>query len=661
MEHEKLLAATRDTRSVVNTIFDFLLKEVNDKDIYELSNPEKCRKYIVTMATTLDSIFYQIRLEPARSKEGFIFFRAAKDVLEPKTEAEKKQRYSLCVIISYFYARIFQIYGALALSVIDEAQTMRATRYSDIARGSILLPPGLDPYFKRGGAWPFDDRSRYDDDDYYRYSDRGRTPYRAPSRPGLGDFSFLDPYLDRSRYDQEMGYRLISSRDRGMTFRISSQQAALATATTGYLFVSSSSVKDRFIFVDMSARNVGSGRVKVTIGKAHIGRTGKTVALSADDIGTLTYTFHRDDNGEYYLEGDTTKYAGEVMAAIGNKVLEYVRGRDSDAAGYVRTDPVTGKEISGVGVMDELRLTKIITNLSRIKPLGYCVARALQLLSSDPLPDKSARSAICNPRFLESTDAKTGTKYMRSGIPLPGEGLDTNPGMLAMSLLFFDVVDAATPKIAASNEAVAEFKDFLIQMDGIIGMGSSGSSAATAPKKELTKLSDVKMRACGKAETDIIVPAGTVPEVMGYVRQLFAIQKEHTARVGAIMSQLFWIQRDRGTGQLKITIHPNIFAKGMPELNRINALAKGALVEYYKHCEFTYRQGVAVVQKPGSGAAAVPTGAAVAKEAAARAAPAAAKVAPAAPTATAKSVAPPAVPAAPILKGILRKPEQRKL
>ena len=56
MEHEKLLAATRDTRSVVNTIFDFLLKEVNDKDIYELSNPEKCRKYIVTMATTLDSI-----------------------------------------------------------------------------------------------------------------------------------------------------------------------------------------------------------------------------------------------------------------------------------------------------------------------------------------------------------------------------------------------------------------------------------------------------------------------------------------------------------------------------------------------------------------------------------------------------------------------------
>lgn len=651
MEHEKLLAATRDTRSVVNTIFDFLLKEVNDKDIYELSNPEKCRKYIVTMAGTLDSIFYQIRLEPTRGKEGFIFFRAAKDVLEPKTEAEKKQRYSLCVIISYFYVRIFQIYGALALSVIDEAQTMRATRYSDIARGSVLMAPGLNPYFTRGGAGLFDSRSdrRYDDDDYYRYSDRGRTPYRAPSRPGLGDFSFLDPYLDRSRYDQEMGYRLISSRDRGMTFRISSQQAALATATTGYLFVSSSSVKDRFIFVDMSARNVGSGRVKVTIGKAHIGRTGKTVSLSADDIGMLTYTFRRaDDDGEYYLEGDATKDAGEVMTAIGNKVLEYVRGRDSDYTGYVRTDPVTGKEISGVGVMEELRLTKIITNLSRIKPLGYCVARALQLLSSDPLPDKSARSAICNPRFLESTDAKTGTKYMRSGIPLPGEGLDTNPGMLAMSLLFFDVVDTATPKITASNEAVAEFKDFLVQMDGIIGMGSSGSRAANQ-KKEPTKLSDVKMRACGKAETDIIVPAGTVPEVMGYVRQLFAIQKEHTARVGAILSQLFWIQRDRGTGQLKITIHPNIFGKGMPELNRINALARGALVEYYKHCEFTYRQGVAVVQKSGS--AAVPTGASVAKEAAARAAPAAAV-----PTA---KVAPPAVPAAP--KSILRKPEQRKL
>lgn len=638
IEHEKLLAATRDTRSVVSTIFDFLLKEVNEKDIYELSNPEKCKKYIVAMAGTLDSIFYQIRLVPTQSKEGFIFFRAAKDVLEPKTEAEKKQRYSLCVIISYFYTRIFQIYGALALSVIDEAQTMRASRYSDLARGSVLMAPGLNPYFTRGGAGIFD-RSRYDDDDYYRYSDRERTPYRgsSSSRPGLGDFAFLAPYLDRSRYDQEMGYKLTSSRDRGMSFRISSQQAALATATTGYLFVSSSSVKDRFIFVDMSARNAGSGRVKVTIGKAHIGRTGKTVSLSADDIGMLTYTFRRaDDDGEYYLEGDATKDAGEVMTAIGNKVLEYVRGRDSDYTGYVRTDPVTGKEISGVGVMEELRLTKIITNLSRIKPLGYCVARALQLLSSDPLPDKSARSAICNPRFLESTDSKTGTKYMRSGIPLPGEGLDTNPGMLAMSLLFFDVVDTATPKITASNEAVAEFKDFLVQMDGIIGMGS------TTQKRELTKLSDVKMRACGKTEADIIVPAGTVPEVMGYVRQLFAIQKEHTARVGAILSQLFWIQRDKATGQLKITIHPNIFVKGMPELNRLNALARGALVEYYKHCEFTYRQGVAVIQKPGGAAAAVPTGASVAKEVAARAAPVA-------------KIAPPAVSTAATLKGILRK------
>ena len=588
MEHEKLLAATRDTRSVVGTIFDFLLKEVNEKDIYELSSPEKCKKYIVAMASTLDSIFYQIKLVPTRGKEGFIFFRAAKDVLEPQTDAAKRQRYSLCVVISYFYTRIFQIYGALALSVIDEAQTMRASRYSDMARDAILTAPGLRPYFTRGGAG-------YSYDDYYSRLDRSaRLPvgYSASSRSvGLGDFAFLIPYLDRSRYDQEMGYRLTSSRDRGMSFRISSQQGALTTATTGYLFVSSSSVKDRFIYVDMSAKRLDADRTRVTVGKAHIGRTGKSVPITAEDLGaSLTYTFRRaDDSGEYYLEGDTTKDAGDVMVAIGGKVLEYVRGLDSAA---VRTDPVTGKEISGVGVMEEMRIKPIITNLARIKPLGYCVARALQLLSSDPLPDKSARSSICNPRFLETTDSKSGTKYVRSGIPLPGEGLDQNPGIQAMSLLFFDVIDMATPKITASNEAVAEFKDFLVQMDGII--------SAQPAKKDLTKLSDVKMRACGKAETEVIIPAGTVPEVMGYVRQLFAIQQQHTARVAAILSQLFWIQRNPSTREIKITIHPNIFNKGMPELDRLNALARGTLVEYYKTCEFTYRQGMAVVSKEGA-------------------------------------------------------------
>jgi hypothetical protein len=90
---------------------------------------------------------------------------------------------------------------------------------------------------------------------------------------------------------------------------------------------------------------------------------------------------------------------------------------------------------------------------------------------------------------------------------------------------------------------------------------------------------------------------------MNYVRQLFDIQQKHTARVASILSELFWIQRNPSTKELKITIHPNIFKKGIPEIDRLNAVARKALVEYYKYCEFVYRQGMEVVLGKGAAAA----------------------------------------------------------
>lgn len=631
MEHEKLLAATRNTRAVVDTILEYLLKEMNTKDIYELSSPEKCKKYIVAMASTLDSIFYHIRVVPQKGKDGFIFFRAAKDVLEPETEAAKKQRYSLCVTISYFYTRIFQIYGALALSVIDEAQTMKSSRYLDMARGSILAPPGMAPYISRGifggmadttrmamptegGAWPYDD---YDDDPYSRrYRERERpsraiaAPYgyypSAPPQPrSLGDFTFFTPYLDMGRVG-EQGYRLRNTSTRAMSLRIAAPTSVLSAGTKAQLFVATSTVKDGFIYIDLAATTPSTGRVKVTIGDVHLGRTGKSYTMPADEIGQKTFTFLKDtDSNNYYLEGaDAAKTASDTLIDIGNKALEYVRGLGG--SDYIRVDPVTGKTISSAGVMEELRTTKIIHNLARLKPLSYCVARALQLLSSDPLPDRSAVSSVCTSKFLEARETKTGTIYSRSGIPEPGTGLDTNPGMSALSLLFFDLIDFASPKITMSTPAVAEFKDFLIQMDGIIHSSADTKRQA----KDVSKLADVKMSACGKSAASITVPAGTVPEVMTYVRQLFDIQQKHTARVASILSELFWIQRNPSTKELKITIHPNIFKKGIPEIDRLNAVARKALVEYYKYCEFVYRQGMGVVlgtaeKKAVSGSSAV--------------------------------------------------------
>ena len=143
LTHDVLFKATHSTRTIMDKIFEYMLKEVTVRDFLALSNPTECNKYVLFKANMLNTMFYELQLEPTKDNKGVLAFRSIKDIISPPTEKEKIHKQSMCLTLSYFYTRIFQIYGALALTVIDDSKFMMESGiiplYGDTSKKGLLV------------------------------------------------------------------------------------------------------------------------------------------------------------------------------------------------------------------------------------------------------------------------------------------------------------------------------------------------------------------------------------------------------------------------------------------------------------------------------------------------------------------------------------------
>jgi hypothetical protein len=112
------------TKPILDAILTYMMNDLSIRDFIELSSEEKCKKYILFMANNMHTQFYEMKLFPYTNPQGVLMFRKYEDIINPSTEKERNDRKSLCLVLSYFYTRIFQIYGAMALTLIDDAKFM---------------------------------------------------------------------------------------------------------------------------------------------------------------------------------------------------------------------------------------------------------------------------------------------------------------------------------------------------------------------------------------------------------------------------------------------------------------------------------------------------------------------------------------------------------
>jgi hypothetical protein len=250
-------------------------------------------------------------------------------------------------------------------------------------------------------------------------------------------------------------------------------------------------------------------------------------------------------------------------------------------------------------------LRRIIENLNRVKPLGHCIARGLQLLRSAPFKDEPNMSYICKPKFLETsriTNEGIKTTTSRSGIPEPGDKLRESPGISALAQLFYDTILLGNNQLQISETSKKQYIDFITVMSQLFGdQRMKSADTETKVKEGIMEVQDVRDRDLCKAlpadvpRDQISVSSSVSKQVYQHVGQLFQRQLQHASECGKIFQRLFAIQRDPRTGSVQISLSSNIIKGGFPEINRINHDARGLLINYYKDCETTYLHGMKTV------------------------------------------------------------------
>lgn len=152
-----------DTTAILNTILRGMFSRADLIDLYSMADPSKCSKYIVATSTALEKMFAKVRLYPNK-KDGEIFFQKLEGI--EKTNPNKEEQRKYCTELSFFFIRIFQIYGAITLTIIDseipDSYPESAMRergdlgkrviFYDRRAGIAGLPPNTRPPFRLFGG-----------------------------------------------------------------------------------------------------------------------------------------------------------------------------------------------------------------------------------------------------------------------------------------------------------------------------------------------------------------------------------------------------------------------------------------------------------------------------------------------------------------------------
>ena len=564
LDHAKLFEMTQDTRLIMNKILEYILKEVTLRDFVTLSDQAQCNKYVLIKANALYKYFYTLRIDPSVDKKGVISFRPIKEMQAAPYQDTERQ--SLCVIISYYYTRIIQIYGALALTLLDNANT---TEESGLMNTSgPLLAPGF--YRRTVGGKPVD-------------------------RTNLGLFYFMHDYLEE--LPGELEYKVKYLADVPLNGATPPNSATIHfkpvntySKKSGKFIIGYDNINANVIINVTMNDIVGSGKTFEFESMEYAPKgtySLKTVKIP-DDILNNKKIYITDNNKIKINKDKAERDVKDYFNSKFNKLIPYLKKLTNGTNSSNSTSSTSTDTKIKESNIKQLSIKDTISGIRDMKPYGHCIARALQLLKTAPLNE----NVICNNAFLKIP------KKRMSGLPKLGEKLSSSPGLTSLSYLFYDTIQNASVKIGVDGPAGRTTFDkyiaFMKNMEKLF-TGSTTKSDAYNNNGPPVTLNDINNtrdpELCTKLKNK--QHPTNMTDVNDKINELFKIQYKHSVNCGKIISQLFSIQQN----PFSISLHPNIFNKGLPEIERINNLAREVLVEYYTNCETTFLYGVQAIIK----------------------------------------------------------------
>jgi hypothetical protein len=594
--HGELYDATKDSTILINKIFEYMMQKISVNDLMALSNPAQCQKYVIFKANALHSYFHELNIMPVKDKKDIIAFRKIEELTKPQDSADKLESQKLCLSIAYFYTRIFQIYGALALTLIDDMKTATDSGFTGVIydRDKRKLPlPGQAVHMiggtfgtTFGGAIP--PLLRFNFIRSYLIDEKGSIPHST-----FGWETRYKRYISEFESENEkenntatIYFKRLSKTIENKKERVPGDDDGKDTGifSIGY-------PKSKYTIKLIITTTKIDQKITVDFGKLYYHKDNKDISIITDILPKrLNIIEILSTPRSYKIKSSDVEISELTIADYFNglflKLIPFLKSYFKDSTSVYTSD------------MDELKLTRTVDAL-RKRPYGHCIARALQLLRSEPFKDKPGdTSSICISKFLT-----TSSTTSRSGIPQPGAKLDTSPGLSALAQLFYDTIGQSslvinTQKDATGKSTYDKYIEFMTKMAYRFGDKTVDGHIRTSDsyKSGLSTISNKKDKYICKGplkeydDKEIKLPSDTRNKVYTYVKNLFRIQYNHAKKCGHIFNQLFYIKRDKSYYNIGINI--NVLKKGIHEVERINNEARQILVDYYSNCEIEYTKGV---------------------------------------------------------------------
>lgn len=205
-----------ETPTVLNFILQEMFRRSDLVDIYSLADSKRCSRYIVAGADALQKLFVKIRINPVKGPNGILYFQSVDGLISGMPTDLKAQQRANCLELSFFFIRIFQIFGAVAISMFDNT----IPSVDPLIAAPSVSKPGIQKVFLQqknfnslgvstqakpsswfgfGGALSPSDRSFYIPDGSYKilnfhlYRPDGGSASTSPMK-----FEGFDIYIDQN-------------------------------------------------------------------------------------------------------------------------------------------------------------------------------------------------------------------------------------------------------------------------------------------------------------------------------------------------------------------------------------------------------------------------------------------------------------------------------
>lgn len=566
---EEILKRTKSGSDLVNELFQWMISQASIRDFYLMANPVHCKKYIMLTANVLNQVFYKIDVIPKEGPKGSIYFRKA-DVLNPQDKADPlyKHREINCLRLAFLFVRIFQVFAALSLTILDVDPQLESKLLGDITRlRETDSLPLFGPRQQRGGT---------------------QGGALDPKKPLPISFEALRTSL--SEIPMNPSYYKFSGTLIYIEYGAQGPDGSLPikydSSTTKNGRKERRSIEGRIL---VERRGTDSIAIQLFNLKQRIGSEIKELDDVSVNFSRMSIEdIFRDRGSRSIPEGLDHAFrklaSGEKEKENTRNETTYDRVLDKRPKGSL-----TQFEKDMGEVAEGLHTQTIVSAFTRpIPPKAHCISRALQLVSDSGLQSqfpKEIYSHLCKTKFLVESRS----------LPPANERITKEAGIYALAQLFYDTLKESTPIISTATQE--QYKGFLTKMKFVFEETKDSKTGLNLTKGNPlnTIVNKVPSSVCTKDIYDKTLKTSnrdTIRLLRDNVRKMIAYQINHTANVVTLLRKLFLLPVESGKA---LQIHPRVLKNGIEEVNNIAEEARNLLIEYYSQCEILYRSGAELV------------------------------------------------------------------